>query len=58
MGPVTGRIQQMASSPGNHLLAEVNERLNHVTQVHLLRSAGIQGQQINPERGLQLREAI
>ena len=47
----------MPGAPEDDLLAEVHEGLQHLAQAHQFRAPPVQGQHVDAERGLKLREA-
>ncbi|MGY4313002.1 hypothetical protein ACVWW1_002305 [Bradyrhizobium sp. JR3.5] len=58
MGAITGFAEQELGPPGHHLLAERDEDGEQVLQIHRLRTAGIQRQDVGREIRLQRREPV
>ncbi|MGY3615371.1 hypothetical protein ACVJGD_001567 [Bradyrhizobium sp. USDA 10063] len=58
VGAVARFAEQIFGSPGHHLFAEGDEDGQQILQVHLLRAAGIERQDVGREVGLQRREAV
>ncbi len=58
VGTVTGFLQQVACASLDHLLAEGDEGAQHVGEVHLLRLAAVQSNDVGTERCLQLTETV
>ena len=56
--PVARLVEQELGAAGDHLLAEVGERLDHVLEIEALRAATVDRQHIGAERRLQVGEAI
>ena len=58
MCPCPRLVEQELGAPRHHLLAEGNESAQQVEQVHLLRPAAVERDEVAAERGLQRREAV
>ena len=58
MGAVARLAEQVLGAPGDHLLAESDERRQQVLQVHHQRPAAVERHDVGAERSLQRREAV
>src|SRR5690606_7649465 len=55
---IAGLIEEEPSTARNHFVAKIDERLQHFAQIHQLRLAAIERNEVAAEGGLQSREAI
>ena len=58
VGAVAGLAEPELGAPGDHHLAERDERGQHVLQRHHQRTAAVERHHVGAERGLQRREAV
>ncbi len=58
MGAVARLAEQEFAAPRHHLLAEGNERGEHVLEIHHQRPAAVERDHVGAEGGLQRREAV
>jgi hypothetical protein len=58
MAAVAGLVQVELGAADDHLLAELEEGVDHGPQAHLLGPAPVQRQHVDAERGLQVGEAV
>ena len=53
MGPLPRLAQQILGAPGYDNFPRIDEDGDQFKQIHQLRTAMVQGQTVDPERGLQ-----
>ena len=58
VGTLARLAQKVFGAPRHHVLAERDERLQHVDEVHQFRLAAVERHHVDAERGLKRRPAV